>query len=218
MGGKKNFLPPSQLTLGFGFMFKLGDDESVARHINDRRVRFEQDEDETPKTQEELEEISEHDVESLGDEIESINVLDHEEKEIEVDADSKIPENKSSDEMEKDDSYIENQINDGDNELKNDESNSDSDKNNPDVPQFPDTELEIKYSLGKQGKVVELKTTSTSQGIEAAKFVNATSSETDKSKKVIKEAGRGQPQWKIDQQNSTKEDNRQKRGKKGKLK
>merc|ERR1712203_191724 len=113
--------------------FKLGDEESVARHINDRRVRFEQDEDETPKTQEVLEEISEHDVESLGDEIESINVLDDE------------------------------------NELQNDETNSDSENNNPDVPQFPDTELEIKYSLGKQGKVVELKTTSTSQGIEAAK-------------------------------------------------
>ena len=216
--GKKNFLPPSQLTLGFGFMFKLGDEESVARHINDRRVRFEQDEDETPKTQEVLEEISEHDVESLGDEIESINVLDDEEKEIEVDDDSKLPENKSSDEIKKDDSDIENQVHDDENELQNDETNSDSENNNPDVPQFPDTELEIKYSLGKQGKVVELKTTSTSQGIEAAKFVNTTSSETDKSKKVIKEAGRGQPQWKIDQQNSTKEDNRQKRGKKGKLK
>merc|ERR1719479_849442 len=104
MRGKKNFLPPSHLTLGFGFMFKLGDEESVDRHINDRRVRFEQDEDETPKPQEILEEISEHDVESLGDEIESINVLDHEEKEIEVDDDSKIPENKSSDEIKKDDS------------------------------------------------------------------------------------------------------------------
>merc|ERR1712141_701397 len=69
-----------------------------------------------------------------------------------------------------------------------------------------------------QGKVVELKTTSTSQGIDMGKFVNTTSGETDKSKKVIKEAGRGQPQWKIDQQNTTKEDNRQKRGKKGKLK
>merc|ERR1712228_719268 len=144
--------------------------------------------------------------------------LDHEEKEIEVDDDSKIPENKSSDEIKKDDSDIENQVNDDENELQNDETNSDSENNNPDSPQFPDTELEIKYSLGKQGKVVELKTTSTSQEIEAAKFVNTTSCETDKSKKVIKEAGRGQPQWKIDQQNSTKEENRQKRGKKRKKK
>ena len=36
--GKKNFLLPSQLVLGFGFLFKL-EDGSVERHKNERKVR-----------------------------------------------------------------------------------------------------------------------------------------------------------------------------------
>ena len=36
--GKKNFLPPCYLIMGFGFMFKL-DESCVENHINERRVR-----------------------------------------------------------------------------------------------------------------------------------------------------------------------------------
>ena len=36
--GKKNFLLPSQLVLGFGFLFKL-EDGSVERHKDERKVR-----------------------------------------------------------------------------------------------------------------------------------------------------------------------------------
>lgn len=36
--GKKNYLPQIQLTLGFGFIFKL-DEESLERHVNERYVR-----------------------------------------------------------------------------------------------------------------------------------------------------------------------------------
>ncbi|RDD37814.1 Nuclear export mediator factor NEMF-like protein [Trichoplax sp. H2] len=36
--GKKNYLPPSQLILGFGFLFKL-DEVSIANHVNDRKPR-----------------------------------------------------------------------------------------------------------------------------------------------------------------------------------
>ena len=35
--GKKNFLPPNQLEMGIGVLFRLGDDASIARHLNDRR-------------------------------------------------------------------------------------------------------------------------------------------------------------------------------------
>jgi len=35
--GKKNFLPPSQLEMGLAVLFRLGDDESINRHVNDRR-------------------------------------------------------------------------------------------------------------------------------------------------------------------------------------
>lgn len=35
--GKKNFLPPTQLEMGLGVLFRLGDDASILRHKNDRR-------------------------------------------------------------------------------------------------------------------------------------------------------------------------------------
>jgi len=35
--GKKNFLPPVQLEMGIGVLFRLGDDAGVLRHLNDRR-------------------------------------------------------------------------------------------------------------------------------------------------------------------------------------
>lgn len=42
--GKKNFLPPSHLIYGFGFLFRL-EEESIARHVGERRVRsLEEDE------------------------------------------------------------------------------------------------------------------------------------------------------------------------------
>lgn len=41
--GKKNYLPPSYLIMGFGFLYKL-DDESIERHRVERRVRVAEDE------------------------------------------------------------------------------------------------------------------------------------------------------------------------------
>ncbi|KAI9500098.1 fibronectin-binding protein A N-terminus-domain-containing protein [Coemansia spiralis] len=38
--GKKRFLPPTQLVYGFGFSFRLADDESIARHISARQQRL----------------------------------------------------------------------------------------------------------------------------------------------------------------------------------
>jgi predicted ribosome quality control (RQC) complex YloA/Tae2 family protein len=35
--GKKNFLPPTQLEMGLGVLYRLGDDEAIARHKNERR-------------------------------------------------------------------------------------------------------------------------------------------------------------------------------------
>lgn len=43
--GKKNYLPPSHLILGFGILFKLGD-ESLEAHKNERRVRTLQEDEE----------------------------------------------------------------------------------------------------------------------------------------------------------------------------
>jgi predicted ribosome quality control (RQC) complex YloA/Tae2 family protein len=35
--GKKNFLPPTQLEMGMAVLFRLGDDDSILRHRNERR-------------------------------------------------------------------------------------------------------------------------------------------------------------------------------------
>lgn len=61
--GKKNYLPPSYLVYGFGFVFKL-EDGSVARHIGERKVRTADD-----------------DFSSIATETESILTIDEEEEE-----------------------------------------------------------------------------------------------------------------------------------------
>lgn len=49
--GKKNYLPPTQLEMGFAVLFRLGDDEGIARHKNERRdfalMQLEQQEEES---------------------------------------------------------------------------------------------------------------------------------------------------------------------------
>lgn len=40
--GKKNYLPPSHLVMGFSVMFKL-DESSIGNHANDRKVRIVED-------------------------------------------------------------------------------------------------------------------------------------------------------------------------------
>ena len=39
ISGKKNFLPPTQLMMGFGFLFKV-DESCVSKHANERRPRI----------------------------------------------------------------------------------------------------------------------------------------------------------------------------------
>ncbi|CAJ1073402.1 nuclear export mediator factor Nemf-like isoform X1 [Xyrichtys novacula] len=52
--GKKNFLPPSYLIMGFGFLFKV-DDDSVSRHKGERKVKtVEDDMEEVTSTTDEL--------------------------------------------------------------------------------------------------------------------------------------------------------------------
>ncbi|KAM9354693.1 ribosome quality control complex subunit NEMF [Pholidichthys leucotaenia] len=56
--GKKNFLPPSYLIMGFGFFFKV-DDQSVFRHRGERKVKT---------VEEEMEEVTSRTDELLGEE------------------------------------------------------------------------------------------------------------------------------------------------------
>ncbi|XP_059480083.1 ribosome quality control complex subunit NEMF homolog [Neocloeon triangulifer] len=48
--GKRNYLPPTQLAMGFGFLFKL-EESSVARHVDERKIR-------TTEEEEDMSEIS----------------------------------------------------------------------------------------------------------------------------------------------------------------
>ena len=48
--GKKNYLPPCQLIMGLGFMFRL-EESSIERHKDERRVRTLEDENEESFTE-----------------------------------------------------------------------------------------------------------------------------------------------------------------------
>merc|ERR1712002_926742 len=61
--GKKNFLPPSQLTMGFAFLFRLEED-SIERHRGDRKVRG----------LEETIEVDKSDVESVAESMEDMEI------------------------------------------------------------------------------------------------------------------------------------------------
>merc|ERR1719167_2000665 len=56
--GKKNFLPPSQLTMGFAFLFCLTED-SLERHKDERKVRGLEEAKQDMKESESVEELSE---------------------------------------------------------------------------------------------------------------------------------------------------------------
>lgn len=65
--GKKNFLPPSYLIMGFGFLFKV-DDQSVFRHRGERKMKTLEEEEDTTSTAEILEEGEELLAEDSGNE------------------------------------------------------------------------------------------------------------------------------------------------------
>lgn len=77
--GKKNYLPPASLIMGFGFMFKL-DEESIQNHLNDRCERSE------TESEYAVSEISE---DIVAEESKSVQSEDAENEEIEESDDEK---------------------------------------------------------------------------------------------------------------------------------
>lgn len=59
--GRKNFLPPSHLIMGFSFLFKL-EESSIARHAGERRVRGGDDDSDFRQTLEEVSEETEQEI------------------------------------------------------------------------------------------------------------------------------------------------------------
>merc|ERR1712142_1398970 len=66
--GKKNYLPPCYLIMGFGFMFRL-DEDSVKNHEGERKVRGVEDEGEEEDEGENGEEVEEEEIQLDDDEV-----------------------------------------------------------------------------------------------------------------------------------------------------
>ncbi|CAI9118907.1 OLC1v1020534C1 [Oldenlandia corymbosa var. corymbosa] len=65
--GKKNFLPPHPLVMGFGILFRL-DESSLGSHLNERRVRGEEEEMNDAEESEAFKEVSDAESEKLVEE------------------------------------------------------------------------------------------------------------------------------------------------------
>ncbi|KAK2150925.1 hypothetical protein LSH36_382g02027 [Paralvinella palmiformis] len=91
--GKKNFLPPSYLVYGFGFLFKV-DEDSVFRHKGERRVRTLDDDDAniTVESEPSLDPDSTPQLDSTGDA-------------IHVESDGEVSDSSSDADSEMDDKY-----------------------------------------------------------------------------------------------------------------
>ena len=145
--GKKNYLPPSHLILGFGILFKLGDD-SLERHKNERCVRsLQEDEDcalsPLKQTSQEVF-LSEEDLEKKVEEYKSEEV--DEEKE-QSDAKTTTAEPIDEGPVGNDDTEQTNRAEEG----QQDSSTKVDGSDDSDAVEFPDTTLEMNFSSGAQG-------------------------------------------------------------------
>jgi len=207
--GKKNFLPPSHLIMGFGFMFKLEDD-SVERHKGDRKIRgleetIEVEKSEVDSVVESLEdvEIDVEDGESSEDEKEEVKLESIDEQETENENNDK---NISEPNTEKEST-------ESVKEQENDDTEEETGEENVDEPvsEFPDTDVRVGFDrLGS----VEIKTRSVSVSEDPEPVVEPV--RTKPIKKEKKKVGGTNNQKEIKQEEPKKSDNV--RGKKGKLK
>merc|ERR1719431_113315 len=206
--GKKNFLPPSHLIMGFGFMFKLEDD-SVERHKGDRKIRgleetIEVEKSDVDSVVESLEdvEIDVEDGESSEDEKEEVKLKSINEQE--ETGNENNDKNMSEPDTEKDstESIIEQE-----NDITEDE-NIDENVDEP-VTEFPDTDVRVGFDrLGS----VEIKTRSVSVSEDPESVAEPVRIKPNKKEK---KAGTTN-QKEIKQEEPKKSENV--RGKKGKLK
>lgn len=142
--GKKNYLPPCHLIMGFSFLFKL-DDSSVFRHKDDRRVRGPEDD--------ALSVATTMDSMSLVplEEEQEIQLVDSEEEGGGNEDNSKPSNNSMNGEKEE-------QKRDEDQSNNSSESSENEEEAERGRLEFPDTEIKIEHVKGNQ---VTLRTTST---------------------------------------------------------
>jgi len=211
--GKKNFLPPSHLTMGFGFMFKLEDD-SVERHKGDRKIRG----------LDEVIEVEKEDIESVTESLDDVEIdveggesSDDEKEEekledIEEEQNDKVTGNDDSDELKDKESSVETEKENSDEEENVEDDEEENVKEEP-VTEFPDTDVKIGFDrLGS----VEIKTRAVSVSEDTVEIVPENQNKKKDKKKGSANPGQRQlPAWKVEEINKKSENVR---GKKGKLK
>ena len=197
--GKKNYLPPSHLILGFGFLFKL-EESSIERHKDERRVR------------------------DLGSEIsvdESIASNDQEDVEIEIDENASSGDERD-DLAEKVEEVKLDKITEEVDEVQEKADNEDASSSDDDDGEsaFPDTAIDIKVT--KSGEV-KVKARGQSESSDKRPDENEEQMITF-SNQPRKKQTQNQPKKKGKNVEAEKKEeaeskgNQQKRGKKGKMK
>lgn len=152
--GKKNFLMPSHLIFGFGFMFKL-EEGSVERHRGERRVRMLEDQ------------ISTGQEESSAQE-------DQGKEDVEIAIDENAASDDDDDDDKKEDAENINEKKLEEIEEEQEKEGSESEEED-DKEAFPDTSIEVKYSTETGG--VQVKARGVSESLDNAD--DATKAGTD---------------------------------------
>uniref|UniRef100_A0A4W3JBH5 Ribosome quality control complex subunit NEMF n=1 Tax=Callorhinchus milii TaxID=7868 RepID=A0A4W3JBH5_CALMI len=148
--GKKNYLPPSYLMMGFGFLFKV-DEECVWRHRGERKVKV-QDEDMESVTStttelfsEETIPLAESDNESSSDEDKELGTKTESEQCEEISAQAEDQQEHSEAESEeKEEGDLENDVNDPEESQISETEENDAEESRDEF-NYPDTTIDLSH-------------------------------------------------------------------------
>jgi len=144
--GKKNYLPPSSLVMGFSVMYKL-DESSIANHINDRKIRIIDDDS--------VSESTENDTEIMLDDIDELETGEDELNEGTNSVDKNGHENVNVDHVDvQDDRHVDDlELSVKENlklEVDEDDVKEEDEVSSPEEEfAFPDTNIELKHVEGE---------------------------------------------------------------------
>ncbi|KAM9777730.1 ribosome quality control complex subunit NEMF [Neosynchiropus ocellatus] len=178
--GKKNFLPPSYLIMGFGFLFKV-DEQSVFRHRGERKVRtVEEDMDELASTTEELLEE--------GEELKDDGSSDEDEEQGKADEnDARLKTETGDDDTREETKDVTDRKSDGSNAEE--ESEEDEGDGEPgEEPIFPDTTISLSHLQPHRNQDIKTEPASESEtNAQGKKHMTAKQRREEKKKKQKQE-------------------------------
>lgn len=142
--GKKNFLPPSHLVYGFGFLFRLEDD-SIPRHAGERKVRTQEEETKVedlkePDGQNEIPLLEEEEDEEGEESSKDKNIKESQEETIKEEEEANNEENAEEEPEDRDDSEEE--------DTEGIKKEKEEEEEQP--VEFPDTVVEMSHIGGDQ--------------------------------------------------------------------